>query len=83
MRRIAALSLEMRSRSAAISCLSPVGTIHLSILPDPARNRVRTRPPDAVRRPESEPGSGPPPGRAGADDGARRIRRGNLDISTC
>ena len=60
-------------REGLIIALYAVGTIHPSILPDPARDRVRTRQPDAVRRPASRPGSGPPPGRAGADDGDKEI----------
>ena len=40
-------------RIAAFSCLSPSGSFIPSILPGLARNRVRTRLPDTVRRLES------------------------------
>ena len=80
---LAAFSLEIRSRSCRVLLPQFVATVHPSILPGPENDRVRIHQPDAVRRPESEACIGPPPGRAGADDGgAGCIRSGNLSDNT-
>ena len=76
MRRIAALSLEMRSRSAAFSCLSSSELFNRP--PSPTRRVTGFEPtcraPARIRA---------PPRRVGADDGAaRRIQRGNLSRIT-